>query len=300
MAKKRIPTLLNPYTRKGRWYKGAFHFHSTNSDGKISPREAVANYARRGYRIVAPSDHGFTTLLPQEWFPGVLLIRNLEICWPHLLHIGARSEGKWKEEGLMASLRRIRREGGFAVHCHPAWSDATWDDLVRTRPVDAVEICNHFCELENATGYSVERWDMLLQSGRKVWCFATDDTHFNLGFPPCDGGWVEIRCPRLTRDDVMKSLKAGSFYASQGPRLLDLSVRRGFVNLRSSPVTELRAVADGVGSGQVYTSRVPRTAWTVDYRGWWCQPRRYLRIELKDARGRVAWSNPLFVRTGGK
>jgi hypothetical protein len=166
--------------------------------------------------------------------------------------------------------------------------------------VDAVEIYNHFCELENATGYAVERWDMLLQSGRRVWCFATDDTHFNPNFPPCDGGWVEIRCPRLSRDDVIRSLKAGSFYASQGPRLLDLSVRRGLVKIKCSPITELRAFADGVGSGMVYFSREPRGSWTVDYRGWWCQPRGYLRIELKDRRGRVAWCNPLFVKRRAK
>jgi len=297
---KRAPRLLNPYGPRGNWYKGAFHFHSTNSDGKLRPSEAVGRYLRSGYDIIGLSDHGFVTRFPREWHPGKLFIPNFETAWPHLLHIGANGTGRMPELGFQESLARARREGAFAVLCHPAWSDCSWKQMTDARKTDAVEIYNHLCEVENATGYSVERWDMLLQAGIRIWGFATDDTHFNPWHPSHDGGWVVVRAPRLDLRLVMAALKGGSFYSSQGPALHDLTYEDGKVSVRCSPIVELRARADGVGSGLAYFSRSPRTSWSFSLKDWargaTGLPVRYLRIELKDSRGRIAWLNPLFVR----
>jgi hypothetical protein len=234
--------------------------------------------------------------VPNEWFPGKLLIPTGELSWPHLLHIGATEYGRIREGSLKDVLARIRRERSFAVICHPAWSNHTFAETLEAWPIHAVEVYNHVTEIENATGYSVERWDMMLQTGRRYWAFATDDSHFRPAFPQFGGGYVMIRAPRLTQDAIMSALKTGSFYATMGPEFHDIEVSRGAVKVKTSPVVELRAIADGVGAGQCFFSKKPRRSWTFRYDGWWTKPLRYLRLELKDARGKTAWSNPLFVR----
>jgi hypothetical protein len=94
----------------------------------------------------------------------------------------------------------------------------------------------------------------------------------------------------------MRALKAGSYYSTMGPKFREIAVARGVVRVRTSPVVELRAIADGVGAGLCCFSNRPRRNWIVRYADWWTQPQRYLRLEIKDAGGKTAWSNPLFVR----
>jgi hypothetical protein len=293
---KAIPLLENPYPPRGRWFKGAFHFHSTNSDGALSPAESIRRYADAGFDVIGLSDHGCVSVVPDEWFPGRLLVPTAELSWPHILHIDANARGVVREGSFRDVLARIRREHAFGVFCHPGWSNHTWQESLGAWPVDAVEIYNHVTEIENATGLAVERWDMLLQAGRRVWGFADDDSHFRPAYPQFGGGYVMIRAPRLTRPDIMRALKAGSFYSRMGPEFREIRVARGLVTVRTSPAVELRAIADGVGSGCVYFSKRPCRDWTVRYDGWWTKPRRYLRLELRDAAGKTAWSNPLFVK----
>ncbi len=292
--KKRIPRLDNPYRFRGRWYKGAFHIHTTSSDGKITPRQAVSRYAARGCRIVGISDHGHVTRIPPRLFPKVLLIPNVEVAWPHLLLIGTKGRGRYDFRSPRKAIAAGKRDGCFIVMCHPEWSNHTMAELRRLKGAHAVEAYNHGCEYENATGFSVAQWDMLLREGRKLWGFADDDAHFSTWSPEYDGGWVMVRAPALARGAVIRALKAGSYYSSQAPVLGEISVRGGIIRLSCSPVREVRAVADGVGSGAVLHSRRPRTRWAIDVRKWWIKS--YLRIELMDARGRKAWLNPMYVR----
>jgi len=293
---KPIPLLENPYRSRGRWFKGAFHFHSTNSDGSLSPAESIRKYAEAGFDVIGLSDHGCVSVVPDEWFPGKLLIPTGELSWPHILHIGAKARGVVREGTLRDVLARIRRERGFGVLCHPAWSNHTWQETLEAWPVDAVEVLNFVTELENGIGYGVERWDMMLQTGRRYWGFATDDSHFRPAYPQFGGGYVMIRAPRLEAPDIMRALQAGSFYSTMGPEFREIRVARGVVQVRTSPVVELRGIADGVGAGHVQFSRRPRRTWVVRYGDWWTKPLRYLRLEIKDGRGKTAWSNPFFVK----
>ena len=39
------------------FYKANFHLHTTNSDGRRSPEEAIALYREQGYDVLAITDH---------------------------------------------------------------------------------------------------------------------------------------------------------------------------------------------------------------------------------------------------
>jgi len=296
MKKKWLPALHNPYRARGQWYKGAFHIHTTCSDGKLTPRQAVAAYAAKGCRVVGISDHGRVTEVPPRLFPGVLLIPNVEVSWPHLLLIGTKAHGKIDFKSLNSALKYARKEKSFVVLCHPEWSNHTMAEVRRAWPVNAMETYNHGCEYENATGYGDMHWNLLLRSGRRLWGFADDDAHFSEWSPEYDGGWVMIRAPKLTQPAVLKALKDGSYYSSQGPRLLDFSVRGNYFHIRCSPVVEVRALVDGVGAGMVRFSRKASGSWKLDRSKCMWKGTTWVRFELKDANGKLAWTNPLYVK----
>jgi hypothetical protein len=296
MANK-LSGLENPYRSRGNWYKGAFHFHSTGSDGMLSPRASVQKYASAGFKVIGLSDHGRVTPVDPAWFPGILLIPTAEIGWPHMLHIGAKKTGKLDINSFDKAAALNRREKGFNVLCHPDWSNHTWKELDRAAPkVCALEVYNHVTVIENSTGTARETWDLLLRAGHRLWGFADDDSHFNVSYPQYAGGWVMIRSGRLERNSVLNSLKKGSYYSSQGPRLFDLAVEGKYIRLRCSPVVEVRAIASGVGAGKCFFSKKPCGSWLLDRSRFQWRDTTYIRIELVDSRGKVAWLNPLFTR----
>ena len=50
-------TWQSPFEAPGSWYKAAFHVHTTQSDGRVAPEEALTWYREQGYDIVALTDH---------------------------------------------------------------------------------------------------------------------------------------------------------------------------------------------------------------------------------------------------
>ena len=42
---------------EGKWFKGNLHMHTTNSDGRLDPDSARAEYGSRGFDFIALTDH---------------------------------------------------------------------------------------------------------------------------------------------------------------------------------------------------------------------------------------------------
>jgi flagellar hook assembly protein FlgD len=53
--------IANPYAGQGQWYKGELHFHTTGSDGHLSPLDALTWYADHGFSFISPADHNVIT-----------------------------------------------------------------------------------------------------------------------------------------------------------------------------------------------------------------------------------------------
>ena len=70
---------LNPFSRTGRWFRGVFHCHTTNSDG-ARPVEAVTSwYAERGYDFLAITDHNQLTRGNAVGGSPLLLVPGTEV-----------------------------------------------------------------------------------------------------------------------------------------------------------------------------------------------------------------------------
>ena len=95
------------------------------------------------------------------------------------------------------------------------------------------------------------------------------------------------------QDALVEALHAGSFYASQGPEILDVTPERGGkkLSVRTSPVRAMRLTGRG-SSASVVMGTADITSAELDLariKG------PYARLTVFDKRGRRAWTNPFRV-----
>ena len=293
-----------PFSREGRFYKGNLHTHCTRSDGDLPVEEVIGRYRRQGYDFLAMSDHflecygypvtdtrgfrdaDFTTLLAAEMHVGKL--QNEEV-W-HLLAVGLPAEfaPPGEDEDIVAIARRAADSGAFLGLVHPAWYGLQPDDARLLPFADAVEIYNHGSEVENANGDGWGLCDMLLNEGRRVQAFATDDAHHLTH--DAFGGWVCVKADALDPEAILESLKAGRFYSSQGPDIHDIRIEGEEVAVECSPAATV--VINGRGSRADKTMGLGLTAARFSLKRF---RDAYFRITVIDAHGRKAWSNAVWL-----
>ena len=304
---------LDAFTAPGRFYRGNIHCHSTNSDGVLPPAEVCRRYRMEGYDFISLTDHfvgrfgypvtdtvpyrteGFTTIPGVEAHAGAM--SNGEI-W-HILGIGLPPDfeppnvpdfqPRPDQETGPEIARRMAEAGAFVSITHPDWSQLTLEDARLIDAAHAVEVYNHGCQVEADRGRGHHIADWLLTEGRHVGLIATDDSHF--WDPDAFGGWVMVKAEALEPEALLAALKAGHYYASQGPELHGITVEEDHVVVQSSSVT--RMILQGGTSrtshlwGRDLTEgRIPRQKLAGS---------SYLRVTVIDAEGRAAWSNPFTV-----
>ena len=144
-----------------RTVRGAFHVHTTRSDG-VSDKATVASAARAaGLNFVIFTDHGDGTRPADgpEYIDGVLCVDGVEISTDggHYIAIGAGPSSYplgGDSAGVVADVARL---GGFGVAAHPgslrpelAWSD--W-----SAPIDGLEWLNADSEWRDEGRWAIAR-----------------------------------------------------------------------------------------------------------------------------------------------
>lgn len=300
------------FTAPGRFFRGNLHAHSTLSDGRLAPGEVCRRYRAEGYDFIALTDHfvglygypvadtlpfrgeGFTTILGAELHSGAM--KNGEI-W-HILAVGlppgfapanaphfAPVEG---QESGAEIARRARDAGAFVAVPHPQWSGLTLEDALAIDAAHAVEAYNHGCAVEAARGDGCSVADLMLSEGRRVGLIATDDAHFATddGF----GGWVMVKAEKNAPEPLLEALKAGHYYASQGPELRDLRIEGKEIVVECSAVE--RVIVQGHASAAQCETGRSLTRARVKLAKFAESP--WIRVTVIDAAGRQAWSNPIW------
>ncbi len=311
----------SPFAIDGKWYRGCLHVHTTESDGSMPPERLLRHYQMGGYDFVALTDHEKVTDRSALGAPDFLVLRGVEVAVGqgelgqpyHVVGIGV-GEDYQPERGRPAqgAIDEIVSSGGVAVVAHPYWSGLTAADLLAVRGYAAFEVFNAGCEGEIGRGYSAVHWDELLTRGHHVRAVASDDSHWP-GFDSLRA-WVMVRAPELTARAVVEALRRGHYYSSTGPEVRAVAVREDRVEVECSPARSIALVCDPTRGGRVGASRSepavralrrrgeqrregldesdPLTGATFVLRG----VERYGRVQVVDAQGRTAWTNPLFLR----
>ena len=295
--------LHNRYDGLDTWKlrKGNLHVHSTRSDGGKTYDELVALYRAAGHDFLAFTDHMVFADAGRLSTPGFLCIEGIEIHGEARDGTGAHAIAVAPERPIRApkdfdsGLDEAADAGAFIALAHPHWCGNSFGILDDPR-FHALEVYNEVCEDICAKGTSADYWDWALSQGRTLLGVAVDDAHLGGPYQRYARAWIKIKADSLTSHEIAGSLRAGLFYASNGPDFLDIRRQGNELVVRTSPVVALCAVGrNGKGSrDRSLPPDAPITEAHINVAGWNADdPADYLRLEIVDERGRRAWTNPL-------
>ena len=320
------------FGKTSNWYKGNLHSHTTLSDGRLTPQEAVELYRRNGYAFLCLSDHDVYTDFRDEFdSDDFILLPGLECSCAldergedgahlkvhhvnallgtremqeratrtrpvHMERIDFPSQADcWDGTSVLRDMIASLRERGFFVtYNHPLWSRVEVEEFQDVEGIAALEIFNNGCEVESADGRGTVHWDAILRRGRYVPGFASDDNH-NARVDDSLGGWISVNADRLSHDDIVDAILQGRYYSSCGPTVHEWGIRNGEAFVTCSAVNRINFIAGNrVGDGiSILGQKFEDCLNEGTYKLRGHE--RYIRAECVDRFGRTAWTNPIML-----
>jgi hypothetical protein len=190
-----------------------------------------------------------------------------------------------------AAIESYTAQGNLGIMNHPDWSRLKPEMMMAVNGVFAFEVYNN-ASIMSVGGKSDEAaWDYCLEKGRRYRAVATDDAHlYGPEHTECGGGFTMVLSDDFSKEGIVRALKNGDFYASSGPRILDMRIEDGILRLRTTPVRSIRIIGyNAWGKGFTPANGV------VDHIEWPIKTElNYFRVQLFGTDGSMAWSQPIF------
>lgn len=318
-----VRLVLNPYEgvdwEKVTQHKANLHTHTVSSGGKLFLHQVFAEYARRGYEILAITDHDLCTqwekagLDPVKEF-GILPVMGQEYSQgQHVNGFFLNHETSMRDTAALA--REITTRGGFAVINHPGryWKPdvngavppETRDEYVKLLDENPLILGIEVVNRNNRSPHDVALWDALLGAAmpaRPVWGFANDDMHERKHIGQA---WNIFLLETLDEVALRHAMLKGHFYFSarengRGQEAAgDPPVIQSIVHDPAAQTITLSAAADGavVGAKQCRWIAEGQTVCEGPVLAY-SRVRgigRYVRAEVK-GKGGTTFSNPFGFR----
>ena len=288
--------------------KACLHLHTTLSDGKKTPEEALELYEKAGYDILAITDHwkfypagqygnmkilsgceydvaGFQTADgPYETFHVVGL--NME-RQPDLDR-ALQTEDLPVRQKVCRIVDAIHAAGGIAVLAHPAWSLNTPEQILDCCPFDATEIYNSVSDWGMSDRpYSGQIVDMLATVGTSLPLLATDDVHYYDGDEM--RGMIMLDADAVAEAGFAAAIRSCSFYATQSPEVHLERISQEQVKVTCSPASKIAFLSNVPwAAGRMHRGNgLTEAVFTLNPQKY----ERYVRAEVTDEKGLCAWSN---------
>ena len=305
---------MTPFEGDGVWLRCALHAHTTNSDGELAPDMLVRHYEWAGFDVLAITDHWVRTV--ERSTRKLLVIPSTELNAQaggpehdaHVLALGVEADPVIPE-GEFAPLQEvvtwIDENGGVPYIAHTYWSGLRTDQWEDCEGLLGLEVWNAGCELEIGRGDSSIHWDEALERGRQLLRarnrrLAPPRLRQRLRVDDGAGSGQDRRrrcSPRCAR--APSTARPGR--RSRASRSTD-----DVVTVRCSPAESVTLVCgpDARRARQRGPARLPerrgdhrarlgRADHRVRLEKPWNTP--YGRLEVADATGRRAWTNPLWI-----
>ena len=282
--------------------KLGLHTHTTLSDGRATPEEAAQIYLNEGYDAIAITDHWHYG--EECEIEGLKILSGCEYNigghdGAHVVHIigvGMTSDPQipedWKNMQKTAFskaaevIKRIKLYNGLAIVGHPAWSLNTPEQLISLGDFDGTEIYNSVSECGMSDrAYSDVIIDQLATAGRLTNILAVDDTHYYEG-DQCRG-WIMVESTDMDTDRLVRNIRAGRFYATQGPEVHIEKIAPDKVRVVCSPVNKVVFQSNTTWAA----GRIVREDGLVEAEYVKAPDDRFVRAEVTDENGLKAWTN---------
>jgi hypothetical protein len=304
---------MTPFEGDGVWLRSALHAHTTNSDGEMAPDLLVRHYEWAGFDVLAITDHWVRTA--ERSTRKLLVIPSAELNATaggpehdaHVLALGLDVDPEPPSNGfapLPEVVAWIAEHGGVPYLAHTYWSGLRTEQWEPCDGLLGLEVWNAGCELEIGRGDGSVHWDEALERGASLFGLATDDSHH----PGYDSGfaWTMVRAAERSQEAVLDALRRGSFYSSTGPEIHSVERDDGAVVVRCSPAASVTLYSSRYRGARANAGRLgypsASTILARDAGGLITACRLeqpplapYGRIEVADAAGRRAWTNPLWT-----
>lgn len=158
----------------------------------------------------------------------------------------------YSAEGINDLIRIANENGFFVAYNHPRWSLENYSHYSRYEGLWGVEVFNNACFFEGIFEYDIHVHDDLLRDGKRVFLSVGDDNHSE---EMSGVAFVSVNAESLTYGALIDALLAGRFYASFGPRILDLRVEDGIARIRTSEAAMIGFTTEGRRHGVLHAPK---------------------------------------------
>ena len=292
--------------------KACLHLHTTLSDGKKTPEEARELYEKAGYDIIAITDHW--KFYPAGRHGNMQILAGCEYdvagfetdggVYETFHVVGLNMEhqpelDKSLQKEAIPVRQKVRRivdaihaAGGIAVLAHPAWSLNTPEQILGCCPFDAPEIYNSVSDWGMSDRpYSGQIVDMLATVGTNFPLLATDDVHYYDGDQM--RGMIMLEADAVEALGFGGAVKAGKFYATQGPEVHLARISQEQVKVTCTPASKIAFLSNVPwAAGRMHRGKdLTEAVFTLNPEKY----ERFIRAEVTDEKGLCAWSNIIML-----
>lgn len=204
----------------------------------------------------------------------------------HILSLGCQVDPPARDpQSVIDSINDCQ---GIAIICHPD-SPAFYfshELLLKLNGYIGIEIANH---ADNKHGDFCETWDVLLTAGKRIYGFATDDTHSIAGV---GNFFIQVYSEFTCPDDILGAIHAGHFYSSNGLKIASYKREDSMIRLETDEEVNAVLIVDNgsvctESSGTSFNFQIPPTV-------------SYARVMLSNHPGQKAWTQPEYPDAGNK
>lgn len=286
--------------------KLCMHLHSAFSDGELTPPEIAEKYCAEGYDAIAVTD---SWIYGEECeLSGLLVLSGIEydvgcdreMGMYHVVGIGMTSDPDipydWKNMKKTAAsktaqiIEKIKLYNGFSFIAHPVRNSNTARGLLEAGAFDGVEIFSATSAFDaKDTSYAGELICELAKFGTLPHIVAADDAQDYA--EEMFGASVMVEADEMDSASIVRALRAGRFYSTEGPEVHVIATAGGKVRVQCSPCSKIEFFTNSeddegkifLGDGLIEAEYALKSG------------ERYVRAEVTDELGCRAWTNYILI-----
>jgi len=291
--------LCNPFELPGTWYKAALHTHTSSSDGAWWPEDVAKLYRKRGFDVLALTDHERTNDIRGLSDPGFLVINGIELhpLYPghkcrnhHIVGLGLPHGfplSRAAQKDVRQCVQEIADTGGIAILAHPPGVSVRPHRYADMPGLAAFELWASHQQAMDGKGDREREWAAGLDAGIHLPAIAADDAHADSDVATA---WTWLKMKSLSKGSVLSAIRSGACYSSTGPEIKDFRVTAETVELRCSSCATVALLGPG---GKKAVRRAPSKGRGISGHSISRPDWPFVRAVVTDRAGNKAWTNPI-------